>query len=151
MKLTIIPMALLLVSSVTHAAAIESIKVFHTDKVRVVQDIPLNGYQNIEVFNMDTKNNATFKLNTLMKKKVQSKSRITDHKAAYLEAFDEVLNSSNWDEIYLGFEKGGLAIVSAVQLKIKKTPAIVFNETSVVYGVTSLREAVQIYNKSNKK
>ena len=143
----LITTALLLVSSLANATPIDSIKVFYTDKVHVIQDVPLNGNQKIEMFNMDDKNNSSLKLNAMMKRKVQSKTNIPNYEIAYMEAFDEVLNGLNWDEIYFGLEKGSLAIVTAMQLKIQKTPAIVINETSVIYGVTSLKEAVRIYNK----
>lgn len=146
MKL-IITTSLLLVSSLINATPIDNIKVFYTDKVHVIQDVPLNGNQNVEMFNMDDKNNSSVKLNTMMRNKVQSKTNIQNYEIAYMEAFDEIQNGPNWDEIYFGLEKGSLAIVTAMQLKIQKTPAIVINETSVIYGVTSLKEAVRIYNK----
>ena len=146
MKLTFL-IASLLVSSLAQATPIHNIKIFYTDMVHVTQDGPLNGSQDIEMFNMDAKNNSSLKLNRMMRTKVQSKTNITNYEVAYMEAFDEVQNGPNWDEIYFGLEKGSLAIVTAMQLKIQKTPAIVINETSVIYGVTSLKEAVRIYNK----
>ena len=63
MSIKIISIALLLVSSVSHAGIINSITVFHTNTVTVIQDISLKANQHIKVFNMDTKNNATLRLN----------------------------------------------------------------------------------------
>ena len=72
----LITTALLLVSSLANATPIDSIKVFYTDKVHVIQDVPLNGNQKIEMFNMDDKNNSSLKLNAMMKRNVQSKTNI---------------------------------------------------------------------------
>ena len=78
MKLIIFT-ASLLVSSFAHATAIENIKVFHTNDVPVIQDLPLNGNQRFEVFNMDTKNNATGKLNKLMQQRHALKKKTDDY------------------------------------------------------------------------
>ena len=75
----IILTALLLVSSFVRATAIENIKVFHTNDVPVIQDLPLNGIQQLEVFNMDTKNNATAKLNKLMQQRHARKKKTDDY------------------------------------------------------------------------
>ena len=145
MKLIIIT-ASLLVSSFANATAIENIKVFYTNDVPVTQDLPLNGNQQLEAFNMDTKNNATAKLNKLMQQRHALKNRTDDYMVSYSEAFDEVLNGPNWNGIYTDLELGSKAIEFAIRYQVIKTPAIVFNDSSVVYGVTSLKEAIQIYN-----
>jgi len=143
----ILLIASLLVSSFVHATAIENIKVFHTNDIQVIQDISLNGSQQLEVFNMDTKNNATAKLNRLMQQRHARMKKTDDYLVSYSEAFDEVLNGSNWAGIYTDLELGSKAIEFAMRYQVKKTPAIVFNDSSVVYGVTSLKEAIRIYNK----
>lgn len=145
MSIEIISIALLLVSSVSHAGIINSITVFHTNTVTVIQDIPLKANQHIEVFNMDTKNNATLRLNKLIRQRLPSQNATNDYAIAYSKAFDEVLNSENWASVYDGLEKGSKAIEFAIRYKVKKTPAIVFNHSSIIYGVTSLKEAIQIY------
>ncbi len=43
-------------------------------------------------------------------------------------------------------QEHGEAIEYAIRFRIKKLPAIVFNDKSVVYGVTSLQEAIRIFN-----
>ena len=145
MKLIIIT-ASLLISSFANATAIENIKVFYTNDVPVIRDLPLNGNQQLEAFNMDTKNNATAKLNKLMQQRHALKKRADDYMVSYSEAFDEVLNGPNWNGIYTDLELGSKAIEFAIRYQVIKTPAIVFNDSSVVYGVTSLKEAIQIYN-----
>ncbi len=95
---------------------------------------------------MDTKNNATAKLNKLMQQRHALKNRTDDYMVSYSEAFDEVLNGPNWNGIYTDLELGSKAIEFAIRYQVIKTPAIVFNDSSVVYGVTSLKEAIQIYN-----
>jgi len=146
----IILMTSLLVSSFVQASAIENIKVFHTNDVPVFQDLPLNGNQQLEVFNMDTKNNATAKLNKLMQQRHALKKKTDDYMVSYSEAFDEVLNGPNWVGIYTGLELGSKAIEYAIRYQVIKTPAILFNDSSAIYGVTSLKEAVQIYNKKGR-
>ena len=148
MEIKIFSMALLLVSSVSHAGTINSISIFHTNTVTVVQDISLDANQHIEVFNMDTKNNATARLNKLIKQRLSPHKISDNYVAAYSKAFYEVLNGDNWDVIYNGLEQGGKAIEFAIRYKVKKTPAIVFNDNSVIYGVTSLKEAIQIYHQN---
>ncbi|PCJ88275.1 MAG: hypothetical protein COA54_03135 [Thiotrichaceae bacterium] len=138
--------ASLLVSSFAHATAIKNIKVFYSNDIPVIQDLPLNGTQQLEVFNMDTKNNATAKLNMLMQQRHARKKKTDDYLISYSEAFDEVLNGPNWNGIYSDLELGSKAIEYAIRYQVKKTPAIVFNDSSVVYGVTSLKEAIRIYN-----
>ena len=145
MKLIIIT-ASLLISSFANATVIENIKVFYTNDVPVIRDLPLNGDQQLEAFNMDTKNNATAKLNKLMQQRHALKKRTDDYMVSYSEAFDEVLNGPNWNGIYTDLELGSKAIEFAIRYQVIKTPAIVFNDSSVVYGVTSLKEAIQIYN-----
>jgi protein-disulfide isomerase len=142
--------ASLLVSSFVHATAIENIKVFHTNDIPVIQDISLNGIQQLEVFNMDTKDYATAKLNRLMQQLHARMKKTDDYLVSYSEAFDEVLNGPSWDGIYTDLELGSKAIEFAIRYQVKKTPAIVFNDSSVVYGVTSLKEAIRIYNNKGR-
>lgn len=137
---------MLLVSSMTQAEVIDSIKIFHTNTDPVIQDVSFNSTPYIDVFNMDTKDNATAKLNKLVKQKITSTVTADNHVLVYKKAFDEMLNSADWNEIYKGLELGSKAIEYAIRYKVKKTPAIVFNDSTVIYGVTSLGEAVSIYN-----
>lgn len=145
MKLIILTVSLL-VSSFAQASAIENIKVFHTNNVPVIQDFPLSGIQQLDVFNMDSKNNATAKLNKLMQQRHAKKKQTDDYLISYSEAFDDVLNGPNWNGIYTDLELGSKAIEYAIRYQVIKTPAIVFNDSSVIYGVTSLKEAIRIYN-----
>ena len=47
------------------------------------------------------------------------------------------------DHVSATLQKSAMGLASAAQLGIDRTPAIVFNHTAVVYGVTDLTEALR--------
>ena len=145
MRIKLFGIALLLVSPINHAAEIKNIEIFYNDTNPVVLDAAVGRNKRISVFNMDLKNNATARLNRLLQQRVSSVQNISDPVITYSEAFDAVLNGKNWDGIYEELEQGSRAIEFAIRYKIKKIPAIVFNESAVIYGVTSVNEAIRIY------
>ena len=128
------------------ANPISNIRVFHSDDVPVREDLKLPPSMVVHVYNMDTKNNATAKLNEMVKAKLGSNVGPSNYRDANQQAFSEVLNGPHWRSLYNEMEAGGEAIEYAIRFRIKKLPAIVFNDKSVVYGVTSLQEAIRIFN-----
>lgn len=151
MRYIVLTLSLLLVSTIVKGTTIESIKVFHTNDVHVLQDIAIDDGKRVEVFNMDTKDNATAKLNKLIQARHIHKQATADPLVSYSKSFDEVLNGPNWTGIYDDLERGSKAIEYAIRYKVKKTPAIIINDTSIIYGVTSMKEALHIYNVKSGK
>src|SRR5690606_12105372 len=138
---------LLMVSKVALAETIRSVHIFQNDSVSVVADFRVPSGIEVHVHNMDAKDNATARLNELVKAQLGSNIGPGNFKEANQQAFSKVLNGPEWHGLYQEMEIGGLAIESAIRYQIKKIPAIVFNGKGVIYGVTSLREAFQIYER----
>lgn len=137
---------LFLVCKPSLSETIKNIRVFHNDTVVVEKDRVLANDVIVDVYNMDVKDNATKKLNLLVKSRVGNKATAENASKLYRSAFSEVLNGPQWQSLYNDMEVGGLAIESAIRFRIEKIPAIVINDHAVIYGVTSLGEAIRIFN-----
>lgn len=144
-SILLLSIVLSLVSFRVYADAIETIKIFHNDEVKVTgSSLFVSNTVAIEIFNLDGLENTNRALNELVKSRVGAVTAQTA-KEKYQSAFSDVLNGPEWPGIYQQFSEGGRSIEFALRYQIKKLPAIVFNERDIVYGVTSLDQAVQIY------
>jgi integrating conjugative element protein (TIGR03757 family) len=136
---------LLLVSQSALAERIVNVRVFVNDAISVENDLPPGTYIPVVVYNMDSMERSEKKLTALVKSKVPTGVKQKDIAIAYQEAFSEILNGPQWPEIYSEIERSSAPVEYAMRLKIKKLPAIVINDKSIIYGVYSVKEAVQIF------
>jgi integrating conjugative element protein (TIGR03757 family) len=139
---------LILAFSPNHATAnaITDIYIFHTNTTPVttggeVRQLPFN----LTVHNMDATNNAVARLNTMVRSKLPAGLDAHNFRDANLDAFSEVQNGPQWATIYSELKAGGMATGNAMKFRIQKLPAIVINEKWVIYGVTSLDQAIRIF------
>lgn len=137
--------SLFIFSATVSAAEVFSIRIFQNDAIRVQQDIRLPSGVIVHVHNMDAKEHSEKKLTEMVKSKVGSGVKKEALKDAYMQAFSEVQNGPQWQSIYQDIVASAEPEEKAVRFGIKKLPAIMFNDKSIVYGVTSLNEAVRIY------
>lgn len=136
---------LLLVSQSVMAERIANVRVFINDAIVVENDLPPGSYIPVVVYNMDTMERSEKKLTALVKSRVPADVKQKDIAIAYQQAFSEILNGPQWSEIYSEIERSSAPVEYAMRLKIKKLPAIVINDKAIIYGVSSLKEAVQIF------
>ena len=94
---------------------------------------------------MDAKEHSEKKLTELVKSKVAESGKKESPKDAYMSAFSEIQNGPQWPALYQEIVASAEPEEKAVRYGIKKLPAVLFNDISIVYGVTSLKEAIQIY------
>lgn len=139
---------LLLVSSSVLAEGIQSIRIFHNDAIGVVQDVRVPEGVVLYIHNLDAMEHSEKKLTAVVKNKVNSQEKKGAAKEAYMQAFSDVLNSDAWGNLYPEIVASTEPQEKAVRYGIKKIPAILFNEKSIIYGVTSMKEAIQIYNQN---
>lgn len=144
MKPSLLCLLLVLGCQSAWASAISSIRVFHTNAVPVREDIDIPANTVVHVYNMDTTNNATAKLNEMVNARLGKNVGPSNFHEANRRAFSELQNSPDWHSLYEQMTLGGEAIEFAIRFRIQKLPAIVFNDRLVIYGVTSLQEAVSI-------
>lgn len=145
MRLVALLTTLLLVSPSVMAERIANVRVFVNDSIIVENDLPPGSYIPVVLYNMDMMERSEKKLTALVKSKVPAGVKQKDIPVAYQEAFSEILNGPLWPEIYSEIERSSAPVEYAMRLKIKKLPAIVINHKSIIYGVSSVKEAVQIF------
>ena len=141
--LALLSLIFLLPAHPAMADRVHTLRVFHTNAIKVDEDWRLPAGLTIQVYNLETKNNATDRLNRMVKDRLDPASGSLGE--AHEQAFGELLNSPHWTSLYRELEAGGEAIETAIRFRIQKLPAIVLNDRAVIYGVTSLREAIRIY------
>lgn len=146
-KLGIFSTLILLVSNSVIASNIGSVHVFHNDATPVIMDSDLHYEVELSVHNMDIREKTNKRLNDLVKSKLKRGYR-DSLKESYSEAFNQVLNGPEWVSLYQGYTKYAKNTEYAIRFKIKKVPAVLINNKSIIYGVTSLKEAIDIYNRN---
>jgi len=135
----------LLVCATTQAAAVETVRIFHNDANPVKIDTMLHEEAELIIHNLDAKKKVTSALNRKVLALVKGRVNMRNAMDVHQQAFSKFQNSDAWAVMYSAFDKAGDNVVMAIQYQIRKIPAIIFDDNSVVYGVTSLAEAVQIY------
>lgn len=122
-----------------------TVAIYTNDANPVHLDIDLPGDIVLPIQNLDSITHAKAALNTAISELVKLEPPGPAPKR-YKNAFLQLLNSPAWRNHEEALEKGNGIIIKAVQQRIDKIPAIVFDGKYVVYGVTTLKEAIEIYN-----
>lgn len=136
---------LILVSSSCYAEeGSEVIRIFVNDANPVKMDINLPSHIQVHRYDLDSRDKLKVAFNEKLRQRV-GKVHPSEVKAAYSKAASELMNSPEWRVFYEELEESAMTIVNVARFKIQKVPAIVINDESVLYGVTSLREAIEIY------
>jgi hypothetical protein len=146
-KLSIILTLAFLYYSVASSTEIFSIRAFCTDSIHVQEDIHLQPGEALFVHNMDEKEHSAKRLTSLVKAKVDTSDKKMPVQDAYMQAFSELQNGPSWPAVYRDLVASTEPEEKAIRYGIKKLPAIVINDKYIIYGVTSLKEAVRIYEK----
>lgn len=137
---------LLLVSHSVLASEVNSVHIFHNDDNPVKIDRNLHYTVELTVHNMDTKAKTDKKLNEIVTARLKPGYE-NNLKDSYGTAFSEVLNGPEWGGIYTGLGQYAKATEHAIRYRIKKLPAIMINGKSIIYGISSLREGLEIYDR----
>lgn len=138
-----------LVSANCIADRVTKITVFQTDDTWVTNDLSIANRQiPIEVYSLDSIKKAERSIDREVQKRIPV---VALHGKTPLEkfqiGFQDLLNSPAWADINTQMAEGGDAIEYVSRYKVKKVPAIVFNDRSIVYGVRSLSQAMTIFNR----
>lgn len=141
---------LMLIHNNSFSKPVETVRIFYSDTDRILVDFRLPENANIHYYSMDSKNNATQKINSIVNENVRSRVDIGNIEDSYRAAFNELLNSSLWKDIILELQVGAISIDAALRFKILKLPALVINDEAVVYGVRSLEEGIRLYEKARE-
>lgn len=123
-----------------------TVHIFTNDAHPIVLDVSLPGDVIFPIKNLDEMNRAEANLNKSVKRLVEQE-RSGSISERYERAFKRLLNSPEWTTHNAAFGAGSKPLIEAIQMRVQKLPAIVFDEKYVVYGVTSLREAVVLYQR----
>lgn len=140
-------LALALVSGLTSADTMQSVRIFQTSDQFVLQDVKLPDSVSISVYEMDAKDEATRSMNDRLKTMVPENMHPSEVENEYRSAFSRFMNSQYWPAISQRMQIGVRAIDAAVRFQIDKLPAIVFNDRHVVYGQRSLKSAIAVYDR----
>lgn len=149
MKKLSLLISLLLVSQIATADKIESIRIFHADDNLVKQDLKLPRGIIYIFHNMSDSDRIKAELNDRVKK-IVPKYKSLEPIDAYSQAFSDFMNSGQWPSIHRQFTHSARGIEQAIRYQVKKVPAVVFNGSQVIYGVSSLNEAINIFQEKNK-
>lgn len=149
MRKIFIASILCLVSMHSLADRVSTITVFHSDKAPVLNDLSvLDKSIPIQVYKVDALNTANKMISDGVYKRVPKYPR-GDKTALenFQEGFSQLLNSEDWAAINAQMEKGAESAEYIARYKIKKVPAIIFNDKDIVYGVRSMAEAMKLFNR----
>ena len=148
MKRLLLSLTICLVSFPAFADRVAKITVFQTSDTSVEHDLSFdNRHIPVDVYRLDALSMAEQAIDREVKKRIPVVSRSTDTPLEKFQmGFSDLINSPDWQPIFESMEQGGDAIEYVARYKIKKVPAIVFNDTSIVYGVRSLSQAMQVFN-----
>ncbi len=142
----------LLISLSAHSSppseSINRISVYINDDYPVINDIDLPGTVELHVYDLDLKDKATATINRMVKSRVGNRATSQNAQKLYQDEFSRLLNSQQWHPLYSMLQQGGVAIENTVRYGIKKVPAVVINDSAVIYGESSLKEAIRIFNHS---
>ena len=143
--LQFITLGSLLLSQTVFSNSIYSIRIFQSESMPVSNDLTLPAHVDINVHYVDQKRQVKATLNDLVKKRVIQNNDELNDRAAYIKAFNQVRESDQWEDIFQQMGNTNRTLDSVVRYRIEKIPAIVINDKSIIYGMTSLREAIEIY------
>ena len=122
-----------------------TIDVIHNDDYRMtgVGDLTMSGIQ-VALYNLDDPE----RLLSVFKKSLSQKSSLEQNKAIIMERFNRMDKKILQQKFIAAYKGASLSMEQGVS----RYPAILFNNgQSVIYGVTHLPRAVEIYNEWNKK
>jgi integrating conjugative element protein (TIGR03757 family) len=139
--------ALLLVSLNGFASTLTA-HIFKSDDASVQLDQRVPPGMEITVYHLD----AMQKADALLGRRLNEETRKPEYRGmtplnASTKAFSKVLNSNEWEAFNRLYMESSEPIEKAIRYRIKKLPAIVFDNEFIVYGVSSFREALAIYKK----
>ena len=129
-------------------ASIPEIEIFKTDTTSFVNDLDENIGITLTVFNLDDLTRAEQRLTLAVRKKLPNNVKASNVTAAYRNAFSEILNSTDWAIVNSDLRASTEPLEMAMRLTIKKVPAIVLNDKYIIYGVSSLKDAIEIYDRN---
>tara|TARA_R110001592_G_scaffold316364_1_gene592808 strand:+ start:44770 stop:45210 length:441 start_codon:yes stop_codon:yes gene_type:complete len=132
---------------VSHYSFGTTVTIFTNDAHPVQIDIELASDVVFPIDNLDSMAHAKLALNEAVTKRVQLEPDAPAPER-YKKAFMSLLNSNEWASHETALETGSNILLKAVKMRVQKVPAIVFDGKYVIYGVTSLKEAVDIYQRS---
>lgn len=144
-KCSIFFILVLQLSSNASAAGDFRIDVIHNDQYMItgVQDLILSGV-NVNVFNLDDPQ----KLIGSFKKSLSQNASLEQNKAIIMDRFNQMNKYELKQKFLQAYQGANLSMKQGVS----HFPAILFNNgQSVIYGVTHLPTAVDIYNKWHNK
>ena len=142
---------LILLLSLPVNAAVENIMIFQNDTSMVLGDIRLPPSTVVKVYNMDDVARAQDRLAEIVSRRVSPSAVKVNPEEAHREAFQQILNSPEWDKIHADIGASTEGAEKAMRYDVKKLPAVLFNERFVVYGVSSLREAMAIFTQRESR
>lgn len=144
---------LYLVSLSCMADRVTKITVFQTDDTFVQRDLSFdNKHIPVEVFSLDSLKKAEKAIDREVQKRIPVLSQPGQTPLEKFQiGFSDLINSPDWKPINQTMEEGGDAIEYVARYKIKKVPAIVFNDSSIVYGVRSLSQAMRVFNEGGRR
>lgn len=143
-------LALILVSVAFTASASETIRVFYNDANPVAKDIKLPDHIKVIGYNMDGLDNIKSEVTSLLYERIGT-NPATISSDELTKAFSDFANSDEFPAYYKKMERGAFTIANAMRFQVKKVPAIIINDASVIYGVRSLKEALEIYGREVRK
>ncbi len=146
MKICSFVLAFLLCATAYAEKGIE-IVVFTNNSTTVDFDTDIDS---VIVFNLDAKDAINDTLTNKIHERVKKNhpGEVTNMTEVYREEFQEFMATSEWSGIQEAYRVAGSGLAKAAKLNVEKIPAIVFNNQHVIYGVTSLKEAINIYKGS---
>jgi len=147
MKKTVLILVGILVSHVVLAEKIHTVKIWHDSKLApVMKDYRFSQDIELDVFDLGIKKEADQKINEALQARGLSYTENPEQNMTIAtEALHTFLETDVYKEIEKEFKYLGVALQFAMEYRIEKVPAIVFNDRYTVLGISSLAEAVSIY------
>jgi hypothetical protein len=147
MKKTVLILVGILVSHVVLAETIHTVKIWHDSKLApVMKDYRFSQDIELDVFDLGIKKEADQKINEALQARGLSYTENSEQNMTVVtEALHAFLETDAYKEIEKEFKYLGVALQFAMEYRIEKVPAIVFNDRYTVLGISSLAEAVSIY------
>lgn len=135
-------------ASTAHAESLKSLHVWvASGTAEVYADTALPAGVSLEVFDVAGVDQGEAIMNDWVMSRIDPQLSGDDMVQAYTRLASEFLNTSGFEAMKEKVELGAHAIQGAVYFRIEKLPAIVINEKYTLYNVTSLDEAISIFEK----
>lgn len=147
MKKIVLILAGIWVSQNALAEKIHTVKIWHDSKLApVMNDYRFSQDIELDVFDLGVKKQADQKINEALQARGLSYTENSKQNMTIAtEALHAYLETDAYKEIEKEFKYLGVALQFAMEYRIEKVPAIVFNDRYTVLGISSLAEAVSIY------